>query len=107
MQQRQTFRLNNVHKMEERITKAFEATNKLGETVCLSITNVYLRQRLDEIRLINEYEAKKYQEKQEYRASRASPGCGESSTRNRTCATGSGDRGSPIPKIARKGATGG
>jgi hypothetical protein len=56
---------NNVHKMEERITKAFEAINKLGETMHLSITNVYLRQRLDEIRLINEYETKKYQEKQE------------------------------------------
>lgn len=56
---------NNVHKMEERITKAFEAINKLGETMQLSITNVYLRQRLDEIRLINEYDTKKYQEKQE------------------------------------------
>lgn len=55
----------NVNKMEERITKAFEAINKLGDTLRISIKNVYLRQRLDEIRLINEYEVKKYQEKQE------------------------------------------
>lgn len=58
---------NNIHKMEERVTKAFEAINKLGETMHLSITNVYLRQRLDELRLINEYETKKYQEKEEDR----------------------------------------
>jgi Domain of unknown function (DUF4041)/Meiotically up-regulated gene 113 len=58
---------NNIHKMEERVTKAFEAINKLGETMHLSITNVYLRQRLDELRLINEYETKKYQEKEEER----------------------------------------
>lgn len=56
---------DNVHNMEERITKAFEAINKLGETMHLSVTQVYLRLRLDEIRLINEYEVKKYQEKQE------------------------------------------
>lgn len=58
---------NNIHKMEERVTKAFEAINKLGETMRLSITNAYLRQRLDELRLINEYETKKYQEKEEDR----------------------------------------
>jgi chromosome segregation ATPase len=56
---------NNIQKMEERVTKAFEAINKLGETMRLSITPDYLRIRLNEIRLINEYEAKKYQEKQE------------------------------------------
>lgn len=56
---------NNVNKMEERVTKAFEAVNKLGETLRVSITNLYLRQRLDEIRLVNEYETKKYHEKQE------------------------------------------
>ena len=50
-----------------RLTKAFEAINKLGETMRLSITNVYLRLRLDELRLINEYETKKYQEKEEER----------------------------------------
>jgi Domain of unknown function (DUF4041)/Meiotically up-regulated gene 113 len=58
---------NNIHKMEERVTKAFEAINKLGETMHLSITNVYFRLRLDELRLINEYETKKYQEKEEER----------------------------------------
>ncbi len=56
---------NNIQKMEERITKAFDAINKLGETMQLCITNVYLRLRLDEIRLINEFESKRYQERQE------------------------------------------
>lgn len=58
---------NNINKMEERLAKSFEAINKLGETMHLLITNAYLRLRLDEIRLINEYETKKYQEKEEER----------------------------------------
>jgi|HubBroStandDraft_1064217.scaffolds.fasta_scaffold74731_2 hypothetical protein len=58
---------NNILKVEERVTKAFDAINKLGETMRLSITNVYLRLRLDELHLINEYETKKYQEKEEER----------------------------------------
>jgi len=61
---------NNIQKMEERVAKAFDAINKLGETMRLSITNVYLRLRLDELRLINEYENKKYQEKEEEREHR-------------------------------------
>jgi len=61
---------NNVKKMEERLAKSFEAINKLGETMNLSITNAYLQLRLDEIHLINEYETKKYEEKQEEHARR-------------------------------------
>jgi hypothetical protein len=61
---------NNIKKMEERLTKSLEAINKLGETMHLSITNAYLQLRLDEIRLINEYETKKYEEKQEEHARR-------------------------------------
>jgi len=61
---------NNILKVEERVAKAFEAINKLGETMHFSITNVYLRLRLDELRLINEYETKKYQEKEEERERR-------------------------------------
>ena len=61
---------NNVKKMEERLAKSFEAINKLGETMNLSITNAYLQLRLDETHLINEYETKKYEEKQEEHARR-------------------------------------
>jgi len=61
---------NNIKKMEERLVKAWEAINKLGETMNLSITEPYLHLRLDEIRLINEYEMKRYEEKQEELARR-------------------------------------
>jgi Domain of unknown function (DUF4041)/T5orf172 domain len=61
---------NNVKKMEERLVKSWEAINKLGETMHLSITEPYLQLRLNETRLINEYETKKYEEKQEEHAHR-------------------------------------
>ena len=61
---------NNVKNMEERLLMSWNAINKLGETMHLSITEPYLRFRLDEIRLINEYETKKYEEKQEEHARR-------------------------------------
>ena len=58
---------NNIKKMEERVVKAFEGINKLGQTMQLSISREYMGLRQDEIRLINEYETKKYQEKEEER----------------------------------------
>jgi hypothetical protein len=61
---------NNIKKMEERINKSFEAINKMGETMQVSITDSYLHLRLDEIRLINEYETKKYEERERERERR-------------------------------------
>ncbi|HEV2118157.1 MAG TPA: DUF4041 domain-containing protein [Terriglobales bacterium] len=58
---------NNIKKMEERVAKAFETINKLGETMQLSLSREYMGLRQDEIRLINEYENKKYQEREEER----------------------------------------
>lgn len=58
---------NNVTRMEERIRKAFEAINKLGEVLQLSITPSYLQLKLDELHLAFEYEQKKYQEREEQR----------------------------------------
>jgi hypothetical protein len=58
---------NNITRMEERIRKAFDAINKLGEVIQLSITPEYLQIRLDELRLAFEYEQKKYQEREEQR----------------------------------------
>lgn len=58
---------SNVTKMEERIKKSFEAVNKLGEVTNVSVTPKYLVLKLDEIRLTNEQETKRYQERQEQR----------------------------------------
>jgi hypothetical protein len=61
---------NNVSKMEERIRKSFEAINKLGDVEKVSITGVYLKLKLDEIRLTHEYEQKRYEEREEQRRAR-------------------------------------
>ncbi len=58
---------NNVTKMEERIRKSFEAVNKLGDVVKVSITQEFLKLKLDEIRLAHEYEEKRRQEREEQR----------------------------------------
>ncbi len=58
---------NNVTKMEARIRKAHDAINDLGTVMKVSITNEYLKLKLDELRLTHEYEEKKYQEREEQR----------------------------------------
>jgi len=58
---------SNVTKMEERIRKAFEAVNKLGDVEKVSVTQDYLKLKLDEVRLAHESEAKRYQEREEQR----------------------------------------
>lgn len=58
---------NNIARMEERIRKAFDAINKLGEVLQMSITPSYLQLRLDELHLAFEYDQKKYQEREEQR----------------------------------------
>jgi hypothetical protein len=58
---------NNVTKARERILKSFENINKLGETNTISITEDYLKLKLDELALTYEYEQKKQEEKEEQR----------------------------------------
>ena len=58
---------NNVTKMEERIRKSFQAINKLGDVLSVSVTQEFLQLRLDEVRLSHEYEQKRYQEREEQR----------------------------------------
>ena len=58
---------NNVNKTKERIRKSFETINKLGVTQHVSITNEYLRLKLEELSLVYEFEQKKYEEKEEQR----------------------------------------
>lgn len=58
---------NNVQRMEERIKKAFEALNKLGEPIHISITRNYLDLKLNELYLAHEYQEKLNEEKEEQR----------------------------------------
>jgi len=58
---------NNIAKMEERIRRARETLNELGGVMHITLTDEYLRLKLDELRLAHEYEEKKYQEKEEQR----------------------------------------
>jgi hypothetical protein len=62
---------NNYNVMEARIRKAFEALNKQGTTLEVSLTSAYLQLRLDELRLVFEAAEKKQQEREEQRQRRA------------------------------------
>lgn len=61
---------NNVKSFEERIVKAYNAINKLGQSNNTFITEEYLKLKIDELLLNYELEYKKYQEKEEQRAIR-------------------------------------
>ena len=56
---------NNILKMEERLTKAFDAINTLGVTQNISITDNYYLLKKEELRLAYEYQKKLYDEKEE------------------------------------------
>lgn len=58
---------NNAEKSVDRIRKAFESINKLGETHNIEITHPFLDLKLEELRLTYEFEQKKYEEKEEQR----------------------------------------
>lgn len=61
---------NNATRMEERIRKAFEAVNKLGEINHIRVTQPYLDLCMAELRLTHEYEVKKQEEREEQRVIR-------------------------------------
>jgi hypothetical protein len=60
----------NVTTMNERIGRAFDAINKLGETVQCSISKAYSQLKLDELALAFEYAEKLQKEKEEARRKR-------------------------------------
>ena len=60
-------RWDNINTMRERIKKAFEAINKLGETHVILISNTYLNLWLEELDLTFEQEEKLQEEKEEQR----------------------------------------
>ncbi|MDP2311707.1 MAG: DUF4041 domain-containing protein [Pseudomonadota bacterium] len=60
-------RFNNAVAIQERIRKAFEAVNKLGEPNACSVQKGYLDLKLAELRLAHEYAEKVQAEKEEQR----------------------------------------
>lgn len=63
-------RYNNVVSLENRVKKAFEAINKLGETQRTSLTLDYCNLKYEELHLSYEYAQKKEDEREEQRALR-------------------------------------
>ena len=61
---------NNVTKIEQRVEKAYADINKLGAVVKMSLTQAYLKEKLNEVRLTHEYEDKKYRDREEQREQR-------------------------------------
>jgi hypothetical protein len=60
-------RWNNVEQYEQRIEKTFDAINKLNSSQDIHIQEMFLQLKIDELRLIHEFELKKYEEKEEQR----------------------------------------
>lgn len=58
---------NNIRTMEERVRQSYEAVNRLGSVLQITIAAGYLRLKLDELRLTHEYEDRRHQEKEEQR----------------------------------------
>ena len=60
-------KFSNIDTMENRIRRAFETMNKLGERMFIEISREYVNLKLDELRLVFEYRRKKQEEKEEQR----------------------------------------
>jgi Domain of unknown function (DUF4041)/T5orf172 domain len=58
---------SNISKMEDRVTRAYDGINKLGEVLSIHITSAYLGLKLDELRLKYELEEKRYRDREEQR----------------------------------------
>ena len=58
---------NNAHTMEQRVRKAFADINKLGQVESITITDRYLMLKIEELRMTQEYEQKRYAVREEQR----------------------------------------
>lgn len=58
---------SNLGKMEQRIAKALETINKLGEVLLVRITNQYFELRVEELQLKYEFEEKRHRDREEMR----------------------------------------
>lgn len=63
-------KFNNISTIENRIYKSYEQLNKLNETNKVSISYIYLKEKIKELHLAYEYEKKKQEEKEELREQR-------------------------------------
>ena len=63
-------RFNNVVAIQERIIKAFDGVNKLGEPNVCSVQKPYLALKLAELRLVHEHAEQIQEEKEEQQAIR-------------------------------------
>jgi len=63
-------KFGNAVSFEKKISKSFEAINKLGSGFSCRITNDYLQLKIDELHLVYEYNEKLFQEKEEQKALR-------------------------------------
>lgn len=61
---------NNIDKIEQRMYKAYEAINKLGESNQIRITEEYLKGKKSELYLIYEYQEKRQAEREEQKVIR-------------------------------------
>lgn len=61
---------NNILVMEERLRKSFDAINATYKSQGIAISALYLKLKLDELRLTHEYRAKKQAEREEQRVIR-------------------------------------
>lgn len=60
-------KFNNIESSEKRINQSFEALNKLGRIMQVSISEEYKKCKLEELHLAFEYQRKKQEEKEEQR----------------------------------------
>lgn len=58
---------SNATKMEARIREAFSAINKLGVVLHITVADLYLMLKVEELRLVQEFEQKRYELREEQR----------------------------------------
>jgi Domain of unknown function (DUF4041)/T5orf172 domain len=63
-------KFDNIELGETRIRKSFEACNKLGRVMTVSLTDEFLSLKLDELHLAHEFQLKKQEEKEEAKKAR-------------------------------------
>lgn len=63
-------KFDNIELGEKRIRQSFEACNRLGRVMTVSLSDEYLSLKLDELRLAHEFQVKKQEEKEEAKRAR-------------------------------------
>ncbi|XLZ68575.1 DUF4041 domain-containing protein [Massilia sp. SR12] len=63
-------KFDNIELGEARIRKSFEACNKLGRVMTVSLASKYLSLKIDELHLAHEFQLKKHEEKEEAKRAR-------------------------------------